>query len=159
VDVNTSNSHAWLWESCNDSGAPLDSNVPNTSDVSLPSLVKPYLSIARIFTRTLKSVLTTYPFLLQIIPSIISKNVSVVLYDGDRDFIVHYVGMERVISNMTWGLSNTMGFQSDSRDWVAPTKSNSQPSGLVWGPREGLRYIRIFKSGHEVIYVHSFCII
>ncbi|KAI8614445.1 serine carboxypeptidase-domain-containing protein [Chytriomyces sp. MP71] len=75
--------------------------------------------------------------------SIISAGVNVVIYDGDKDSVCHYVGVERVLGNTTW--AGGKGFSKASQNWVV----NGQNSGLIWNDR-GLSYVRIFGPGHMV---------
>ncbi|KAJ1553084.1 Cell death protease, partial [Cladochytrium tenue] len=44
---------------------------------------------------------SSVPSTITVIPGLISAGLPVLLYDGNRDFILHYVGYERSIGNMT----------------------------------------------------------
>ncbi|KAJ3241847.1 Cell death protease [Chytriomyces hyalinus] len=82
-----------------------------------------------------------------LIDRLIASNVSVLVYDGDRDFVANYVSIERILGNTTW--ANGIGFS-------APLKPLSSTSvvpgnlGLVQSER-GVTYVRVSGgAGHLV---------
>ncbi|KAJ3065565.1 Cell death protease [Podochytrium sp. JEL0797] len=74
---------------------------------------------------------------------LIASGVKLVMFTGDRDFVVNYVGVEESIGNLTWG--GHAGFNNSPVSWVV----NSVPAGLYWSER-GLTYVRVFDAGHMV---------
>ncbi|ORY40247.1 alpha/beta-hydrolase [Rhizoclosmatium globosum] len=78
-----------------------------------------------------------------LIPDLITAGVKVVIFNGDRDFVINYVGVEECLGNLTW--AGNMGFQNDKVPWMV----NGVNAGYFWNER-GLTYIRVFDSGHMV---------
>ncbi|KAJ3022841.1 UNVERIFIED_CONTAM: Cell death protease [Siphonaria sp. JEL0065] len=80
-----------------------------------------------------------------LIDGIIGAGVKVVLYEGDRDLLVNYVGMEQAIGNMTW--AGQKGFTARTGlPWVVNGGDNA---GIFWNER-GLSYIRVAGAGHMI---------
>ncbi|KAJ3195834.1 hypothetical protein HK101_010928 [Irineochytrium annulatum] len=80
-----------------------------------------------------------------VIPKLIDAGLAVYLINGDLDYILHYVGLERTIGNMTWAGSE--GFPSDAP--LRPWSVDGTQLGLRTYAR-GLTYFRVFKAGHMV---------
>ncbi|KAJ3186415.1 Cell death protease [Irineochytrium annulatum] len=78
-----------------------------------------------------------------LIPRLIAAGIPTLLYNGDLDVILNYVGFERTIGNMTWG--GATGFQAPLTEWML----DGAPAGLMAEER-GLTYVRIFNAGHMV---------
>ncbi|KAJ3235171.1 Cell death protease [Chytriomyces hyalinus] len=75
---------------------------------------------------------------------IVKAGVRVVMYAGSRDFQLHTVGVERVLSQTLWGLST--GFiPGSARNWTV----NSELAGTIFEDR-GLTLIRVAGAGHMV---------
>ncbi|KAJ3195831.1 Cell death protease [Irineochytrium annulatum] len=78
-----------------------------------------------------------------VIPKLIDAGLAVYLYNGNLDYILIYVGLERAIGNMT--LAGSKGFSSGLGPWFI----DGVPSGLTAHER-GLTYIRVEGAGHMV---------
>ncbi|KAJ3249591.1 Cell death protease [Chytriomyces hyalinus] len=76
---------------------------------------------------------------------IISAQVNVLIYVGDRDSVCNYVGVERVLGNMTWGGAKGFNPTIASQPWIL----NASSAGMMRRER-GLTYVRLFGSGHMV---------
>ncbi|KAJ3407789.1 hypothetical protein CcCBS67573_g02960 [Chytriomyces confervae] len=76
---------------------------------------------------------------------IISTQVNVLIYVGDRDSVCNYVGVERVLGNMTWGGAKGFNPTIASQPWIL----NASSAGMMRRER-GLTYVRLFGSGHMV---------
>ncbi|KAJ3072790.1 hypothetical protein HDU99_002096, partial [Rhizoclosmatium hyalinum] len=78
-----------------------------------------------------------------LLDSLVSSNVKVVVYNGDRDSLANYIGTERILANVSW--AGAYGFENGSRDW----RVKSAVGGKIWSER-GLTYIRVADAGHQV---------
>ncbi|KAI9348942.1 serine carboxypeptidase-domain-containing protein [Zopfochytrium polystomum] len=84
-----------------------------------------------------------------IIPKLVDAGVPVLLLDGDRDFVFHYVGAERAIGNMTWSspLTLTPPLSAATLTWPP---SFATPAGSLHTAGDRFAYIRVAKTGHKV---------
>ncbi|KAJ1535905.1 Cell death protease, partial [Cladochytrium tenue] len=89
------------------------------------------------------------PDTVQVIPRLIAAGVPVLLYDGDLDFILHYVGYERAIGNMTWGNATGLSTPVPAEPNWTPDGSSSALGRIVMADR-GLTYVRVSGAGHLV---------
>ncbi|KAJ3402132.1 Cell death protease, partial [Chytridiales sp. JEL 0842] len=62
-----------------------------------------------------QQLLDNVPTPIEILPTVLHLGIPVLLFTGDRDFICHYVGIERAIGNMTWNQST--GFPNPFAPW------------------------------------------
>ncbi|ORY37011.1 alpha/beta-hydrolase [Rhizoclosmatium globosum] len=69
-----------------------------------------------------------------LLDSLVSSNVKVVVYNGDRDSLANYIGTERILANVSW--AGAYGFQNGSMDW----RVKSAVGGKIW----------IADAGHQV---------
>ncbi|KAJ3295870.1 Cell death protease [Rhizoclosmatium sp. JEL0117] len=85
----------------------------------------------------------SYPSSDSFIPTLITAGLKVLIFNGDRDFMINYIGVEQVLANLTWG--GETGFTTPRRDWLV----NAVNAGEYWYDR-GLTYIRVWDAGHMV---------
>ncbi|KAI8615003.1 Alpha/Beta hydrolase protein [Chytriomyces sp. MP71] len=78
-----------------------------------------------------------------LLDGIVSSRVKVIIADGDRDSVCHYVGVERALGNTTWG--GIRGFQNSPNPWTVLGTA----AGKKWSER-GLTYVRVAGSGHMI---------
>ncbi|KAJ3063249.1 Cell death protease [Podochytrium sp. JEL0797] len=77
------------------------------------------------------------------LPALVASGVKVLIFNGDLDLIVNFVGVEQAIGNLTWG--GAKGFQNPSIPWTI----NGTTAGLYSSER-GLTYVRVQGAGHMV---------
>ncbi|KAI9340194.1 serine carboxypeptidase-domain-containing protein [Zopfochytrium polystomum] len=84
-----------------------------------------------------------------IIPKLVDAGIPVLLLDGDRDFVFHYVGAERAIGNMTWSspLTLTPPLSATTLTWPP---SLATPAGSLHTAGDRFAYIRVAKTGHKI---------
>ncbi|KAI9351803.1 serine carboxypeptidase-domain-containing protein [Zopfochytrium polystomum] len=84
-----------------------------------------------------------------VIPKLVDAGIAVLLYEGARDFILHYVGVERAIGNMSWTTQPTFTppLSDATANWppAFPT-----PAGALHTASPQLAYIRVANAGHLV---------
>ena len=93
----------------------------------------------------------TVPDTITVIPRITEVGVPVLFFEGDLDFIVNYVGMERALGNMTWNGSTGFSSNLNLTSWTYnPAPDKIEVNGGLQISDRGLTYIRVFNSGHLV---------
>ncbi|KAI9330425.1 peptidase S10, serine carboxypeptidase [Obelidium mucronatum] len=80
-----------------------------------------------------------------LIDAILAAGIKVVLYEGDRDLLVNFIGMEQAIGNMTWAGQKGFSVNKTGVPWTV----NGSTAGVIWNER-GLSYIRVTGAGHMV---------
>ncbi|KAI0271165.1 serine carboxypeptidase [Russula aff. rugulosa BPL654] len=75
---------------------------------------------------------------------VIDSGVRTVIYDGDADFILNYVGVEAMVSSLNTRFSAEFASQSFTTYTV-----NGKPAGLYKNAGT-FSYLRVFGAGHEV---------
>ncbi|KAJ3205626.1 Cell death protease [Entophlyctis luteolus] len=77
------------------------------------------------------------------LPTLVAEGIKVLIWSGEFDFVVNYVGTEEVLGNLTWG--GLTGFLKNSSEWIV----GSNVAGRMWSER-GLTYVRVNGAGHMV---------
>ncbi|KAF8500344.1 alpha/beta-hydrolase [Russula emetica] len=76
--------------------------------------------------------------------AVINADVRTVIYDGDADYIVNYMGVEAMVASLTTKLSAEFASQN-----FATYTVNGKPTGLYKNAGT-FSYLRVFGAGHEV---------
>ncbi|KIY61341.1 alpha/beta-hydrolase [Cylindrobasidium torrendii FP15055 ss-10] len=76
--------------------------------------------------------------------TVVNAGVRTLIYCGDADFVLNYVGLEAMLDN----LDNEFSDDWDSQD-LAPYAVNGQETGLYKNAGT-LSYLRVYGAGHEV---------
>ncbi|KAN0107693.1 alpha/beta-hydrolase [Russula decolorans] len=76
--------------------------------------------------------------------AVINSGVRTVIYDGDADFILNYVGVEAMVSSLNTSYSTEFASQSFTTYTV-----NGKPAGLYKNAGT-FSYLRVFGAGHQV---------
>ncbi|KAJ3407791.1 hypothetical protein CcCBS67573_g02958 [Chytriomyces confervae] len=86
-----------------------------------------------------------------LIDRLVASNISVLVYEGDRDLVVNYVSIERILGNTTW--ANGTGFSSPLKPLHSTSHDVNVPAsalGLIQSER-GVTYVRVSGgAGHLV---------
>ncbi|KAI9348690.1 peptidase S10, serine carboxypeptidase [Obelidium mucronatum] len=90
---------------------------------------------------------TKLPEPIKIIPGIIKSGVKYLVYEGDLDVSINFVGTERGIGNMTWGSGKkkSPGFEGQLKEYFV--------DGVAAGrfiTERGMSYVRVYDAGHMV---------
>lgn len=80
-----------------------------------------------------------------LMPKILEK-IPVMLFAGDQDLICNYVGMEALISTLTWNGGTGLG-KVQTQSWTV----DGTPAG-TWVTSRGLTYVKIFNASHMAPY-------
>ncbi|KAF9651698.1 alpha/beta-hydrolase [Thelephora ganbajun] len=80
-----------------------------------------------------------------LLPRILEK-VSVMLFAGDQDLICNYVGIEALISALTWNGETGLG-KVQTQSWTV----DGTPAG-TWVTSRNLTYVKIFNASHMAPY-------
>ncbi|CAO1623326.1 unnamed protein product [Sympodiomycopsis kandeliae] len=86
------------------------------------------------------------PASVTLIPGLIDKGIKVLVFAGDQDLICNYIGIERMIDNLSWG--GVKGWGSDppaKQKWMV----NSTAAGY-WQTSRNLTYVKVFGASHMV---------
>ncbi|TPX76856.1 hypothetical protein CcCBS67573_g01860 [Chytriomyces confervae] len=86
---------------------------------------------------------TALPEPIEIIPQLIASGIKCLVYEGDLDLSINYIGTERSLSNMTW--SGKQGMHQPLTEY----RVDGVPAGLEASER-GLSYLRVYQAGHLV---------
>ncbi|CUS24168.1 LAQU0S14e01728g1_1 [Lachancea quebecensis] len=86
-----------------------------------------------------------------IIPELLEAGLEVMLFNGDQDIICNNMGVEAVISQMSWGGETGFSENMQYYDWVYRTAENSEtiPAGFVKYDRN-LTFMSVFNASHMV---------
>ncbi|KAJ3312966.1 Cell death protease, partial [Blyttiomyces sp. JEL0837] len=82
----------------------------------------------------------------KVIPRLLDAGLPILMYNGDKDAVCHYVGEEEIINDMTW--NNKTGFIEQFPsipNWIV----GGQSAGY-FQYRDGLTYVRVLGAGHMV---------
>ncbi|KAJ3211252.1 Cell death protease [Dinochytrium kinnereticum] len=85
---------------------------------------------------------------IKILPAILAKGIPVIMFNGERDFLHHYVGLERALDRMVWNGARGL-LSSPKTTPLTPWLQNTTLLGHIASSR-GLTYIRIARAGHLV---------
>lgn len=78
------------------------------------------------------------------ITGILEKNLQVLVYSGDKDFVCNWRGGEAWTNAVEW--SGQKGFQAAQyKDWTV----NGQPAGQL-KEFQNLKFLRVYNAGHMV---------
>lgn len=82
--------------------------------------------------------------------TVINAGVRTIVFDGDADFILNYVGVENMVANLQTQFSDEFN-QLEFTNWTVA----GQPAGLFKNAGT-FSYVRIYGAGHEVAaYTHG----
>ncbi|KAJ3352562.1 hypothetical protein HDU83_007869 [Entophlyctis luteolus] len=77
---------------------------------------------------------------IQFLPTLVAEGIKVLIWSGEFDFVVNYVGTEEVLGNLTWG--GLTGFLKNSSEWIVGSN--------VAGRIEPFTDVRVNGAGHMV---------
>ncbi|KLO08516.1 KEX1 protein [Schizopora paradoxa] len=80
-----------------------------------------------------------------LLPSLLEK-IPIMLFAGDQDFICNYVGIENLISALSWNGQQGLG-TVETKSWSV----DGTPAG-TWVESRNLSYVKIFNASHMVPY-------
>ncbi|KAJ2770242.1 hypothetical protein IWQ56_002241 [Coemansia nantahalensis] len=83
--------------------------------------------------------------------NILDRNLPVLLYSGDADFICNWYGTVSVIRALDWHGKAAMA-AARSRPWSWPAQSGARIAAGRYVAADNLTFLRVFEAGHEVPY-------
>ncbi|KAM3160428.1 Pheromone-processing carboxypeptidase KEX1 [Lachancea thermotolerans] len=86
-----------------------------------------------------------------ILPGLLEAGLEVMLFNGDQDIICNNMGVEAVISQMSWGGETGFSENVQLYDWVYRSPENSEitPAGFVKYDRN-LTFMSVYNASHMV---------
>lgn len=75
---------------------------------------------------------------------LLESGVRLLIYNGDLDFLVNYVGHQKSVDTMQWG-GQAAFLSQPLREWIV----NGQPAGLTRSA-DGLTWATVYRAGHMV---------
>jgi len=78
------------------------------------------------------------------IPKMLSQNIRVLIYSGDKDFICNYIGGKQWVLEMDWSGKGSFN-QAPEQQWTVGGK----PAGL-YKTSQGFTFMQVFNAGHMV---------
>lgn len=85
-----------------------------------------------------------------LLPSILERNVPILLFSGMQDLICNHVGTERLIENLEWGNGKGFGNDTQQKDWFV----DGRLAG-TWTVDRNLTYVQVHNASHMVRFTSS----
>ncbi|PIA17245.1 alpha/beta-hydrolase [Coemansia reversa NRRL 1564] len=80
---------------------------------------------------------------------LLARNISVLLYSGDADFICNWYGTMDVVRALNWKGKGRLA-ETSPRNWSWPTQSGLDIAAGQFIAVDNLAFLRIYEAGHEV---------
>lgn len=85
-----------------------------------------------------------------LLPALLESGLQVILFNGDQDIICNNMGVESLISELSWGGEKGFSDQVQYYDWVyQPDGADGTPAGFVKYDRN-LTFISVYNASHMV---------